>query len=92
PSVSILLVPSSSQPGPGCLLCSVMDFYHAEMQVTLFQGQQELSGPEVATDMLPNGVWTYQLLVLLKPPPRRGVTSSCQVEHVSLEQSLSRHW
>ncbi|XP_015472148.1 class II histocompatibility antigen, B-L beta chain-like, partial [Parus major] len=31
PSVSISLVPSSSQPGPGRLLCSVMDFYPAEI-------------------------------------------------------------
>ncbi|XP_054145272.1 H-2 class II histocompatibility antigen, I-E beta chain-like [Melozone crissalis] len=34
PSVSISLVPpSSSQPGPGHLLCSVMDFYPAAIQV-----------------------------------------------------------
>ncbi|XP_036261441.1 class II histocompatibility antigen, B-L beta chain-like [Molothrus ater] len=39
-----------------------------------------------------NGDWTYQLLVLLETPPRRGLTYSCQVEHVSLEQPLSRHW
>ncbi|KAI1229515.1 hypothetical protein IHE44_0002183, partial [Lamprotornis superbus] len=31
-SVSISLVPSSSQPGPGRLLCSVMDFYPAHIQ------------------------------------------------------------
>ncbi|NXE71966.1 HB2J protein, partial [Calcarius ornatus] len=34
PSVSISLVPpSSSEPGPGRLLCSVMDFYPAAIQV-----------------------------------------------------------
>ncbi|NWW28565.1 HB23 protein, partial [Falcunculus frontatus] len=44
PSVSISLVPSNSQPSPGALLCSVMDFYPAEIQVRWFQGQQELSG------------------------------------------------
>ncbi|NXP94886.1 HB2J protein, partial [Passerina amoena] len=34
PSVSISLVPSSSsQPGPGRLLCSVLDFYPAAIQV-----------------------------------------------------------
>ncbi|NXA02703.1 HB22 protein, partial [Nesospiza acunhae] len=34
PSMSISLVPpSSSQPGPGRLLCSVMDFYPAAIQV-----------------------------------------------------------
>ncbi|NWY22640.1 HB2L protein, partial [Aphelocoma coerulescens] len=92
PSVSISLVPSSSQPGPGRLLCSVMDFYPAEIQVRWFQGQQELSGHVVATDIIPNGDWTYQLLVLLEIPPQRGVSYTCQVEHVSLEQPLSLHW
>ncbi|XP_036261438.1 class II histocompatibility antigen, B-L beta chain-like [Molothrus ater] len=93
PSVSILLVPpSSSQLGPGRLLCSVMDFYPAAIQVRWFQGQQELSEHVVATNVVPNGDWTYQLLVLLETPPQRGLTYSCQVEHVSLEQPLSRHW
>ncbi|XP_021403360.2 class II histocompatibility antigen, B-L beta chain [Lonchura striata] len=92
PSVSISLVPSSSQPGPGRLLCSVLDFYPAPIQVRWFQGQQELSEHVVATDVVPNGDWTYQLLVLLETPPRRGLTYTCQVEHGSLEQPLSRHW
>ncbi|XP_059693711.1 class II histocompatibility antigen, B-L beta chain-like [Haemorhous mexicanus] len=93
PSVSISLVPpSSSQPGPGRLLCSVMDFYPAPIQVRWFQGQQELSEHVVATDVVPNGDWTYQLLVLLESPARRGLTYTCQVEHVSLEQPLRRDW
>ncbi|KAM4878245.1 H-2 class II histocompatibility antigen, I-E beta chain-like [Sylvia borin] len=32
PGVSISLLPSSSQPGPRGLLCSVMDFYPAHIQ------------------------------------------------------------
>ncbi|XP_051627862.1 class II histocompatibility antigen, B-L beta chain-like [Manacus candei] len=92
PSVSISLVPSSSQPGPGRLLCSVMDFYPAPVQVRWFQDGQELPEHVVATDVVPTGDWSYQVLVLLEIPPRRGVTYSCQVEHVSLEHPLSRHW
>ncbi|KAM4879900.1 class II histocompatibility antigen, B-L beta chain-like [Sylvia borin] len=92
PSVSISLLPSSSQAGARGLLCSVMDFYPAHIQVRWFQGQQELSGHVVATDVVPNGDWTYQLLVLLETPPRRGLSYTCQVEHVSLEQPLRRHW
>ncbi|NXR53215.1 HB2L protein, partial [Hippolais icterina] len=92
PSVSISLVPSSSQPGPGRLLCPEMDFCPAQIELRWFQGQQELSGHVVATAVVPNGDWTHQLPVLLETPPRRGVTSSCQVEHVSLEQPRSRHW
>ncbi|KAM7022197.1 class II histocompatibility antigen, B-L beta chain-like [Acridotheres tristis] len=92
PSVSISLIPSSSQPGPGRLLCSVTDFYPAHIQVRWFQGQQELSGHMVATDLVPNGDLTYQLLVLLETPLRRGVSYTCQVEHVSMEHPLSRQW
>nr|XP_041568632.1 class II histocompatibility antigen, B-L beta chain-like [Taeniopygia guttata] len=92
PSVSISLVPSSSQPGPGRLLCSVLDFYPAPIQVRWFQGQQELSEHVVATEVVPNGDWSYQLLVLLETPPRRGLTYSCQVEHGSLEHPLSQSW
>ncbi|NWW06964.1 HB2A protein, partial [Oreocharis arfaki] len=91
PSVSISLVPSSSQPVLSCLLCSVMDLYPAQVYEMWFQGQQELSGHVVAADIVPNGDWTHQLLVLLEILPRRGVTSSCQVEQVSLEHPLSRH-
>ncbi|NWV58397.1 HB2B protein, partial [Daphoenositta chrysoptera] len=64
PSVSISLVPSSSQPGPGRLLCSGMDFYPAQIQVSWFQGHQELLGHVVATDIAPNGDWTQKLLGL----------------------------
>ncbi|XP_005062978.1 PREDICTED: class II histocompatibility antigen, B-L beta chain-like, partial [Ficedula albicollis] len=92
PSVSISLMPSSSQPGPDRLLCSVMDFYPAQIQVRWFQGQQELSEHVVATDVVANGDWTYQLLVLLETPPRRGLSYTCQVEHVSLEQPLRQRW
>uniref|UniRef100_A0A8C3QKD5 Ig-like domain-containing protein n=1 Tax=Cyanoderma ruficeps TaxID=181631 RepID=A0A8C3QKD5_9PASS len=92
PSVSISLLPWSSQPGARGLLCSVMDFYPAHIQVRWFQGQQELLGHVVATDVVPNGDWTYQLLVLLETPPQHGVSYTCQVEHGSLEQPLSQHW
>ncbi|XP_039234715.1 class II histocompatibility antigen, B-L beta chain-like, partial [Pipra filicauda] len=92
PSVSISLVPSSSQPGPGRLLCSVMDFYPAPVQVRWFQDGQEVLEDVFSTNVVPNGDWSYQVLVLLEIPPRRGVTYSCQVEHVSLEHPLSRHW
>ncbi|NXP41241.1 HB21 protein, partial [Leiothrix lutea] len=82
PSVSIFLGPSSSQPSPRGLLCPMMDFYPAHIQLRSFQGQQELSGHVMATAVVPNGDRTHQLLVLLETSvPPCGVTSSCQVEH-----------
>ncbi|NXU93007.1 HB2L protein, partial [Xiphorhynchus elegans] len=74
PSVSISLVPSRSQPGPGRLLCSVLDFYPAEVQVRWLQGGQEVAEHVVATDVVPNGDWSYQVLVMLEIPPLGGVT------------------
>ncbi|KAI1229487.1 H-2 class II histocompatibility antigen, partial [Lamprotornis superbus] len=65
-----LTVPSRSQPSHSCLLCSMMHFYPAKTQMRWFQGQQELSGHIVATDLVPNGDWTHQLLVVLETTPR----------------------
>uniref|UniRef100_A0A8C0UVC3 MHC class II beta chain N-terminal domain-containing protein n=1 Tax=Cyanistes caeruleus TaxID=156563 RepID=A0A8C0UVC3_CYACU len=69
PSISISLVPSSSQPGPGRLLCSLMDFSPAHIQLSCSQGQQQLSGHMLATAVLPSGDWSQQLLVLLETAP-----------------------
>ncbi|NWI93597.1 HB2L protein, partial [Pitta sordida] len=92
PSVSILLVASRPQPGPGRLLCSVIDFYPKDVQVRWFQDGKEILEHVVSTDVLPNGDWTYQLLVILEIHPQRGVTYTCQVEHISLEHPLTRDW
>uniref|UniRef100_A0A8U7NPS1 Uncharacterized protein n=1 Tax=Corvus moneduloides TaxID=1196302 RepID=A0A8U7NPS1_CORMO len=69
----VLSVPSSA-PRLYCVLCSEMDFYPSDIQVRWFQGQQELSGHVVATDIIPfpSGDWTHQLLVLLETPPGVG--------------------
>ncbi|NWW42135.1 DQB2 protein, partial [Panurus biarmicus] len=72
PSISISSLLSTSQPGPSCLLCSMMDFYPAKIQLRWFQGQQELSGHVVATAFVPNRDWTHQLLVLLETTPGVG--------------------
>ncbi|NWY27631.1 HB2B protein, partial [Pheucticus melanocephalus] len=66
PSVSTSLVPWSSQASPSCLFCSLMDFHLAQVQLRWFQGQQELLGHVLAPNVVPNGDWTHQLLVLLE--------------------------
>ncbi|NXU62017.1 HB2A protein, partial [Horornis vulcanius] len=58
-------------PGPGAcslpaLLCCVLDFSPAQVQVRWFQGGQELTGHLVAINVVPNGDCTQQLLVLLE--------------------------
>ncbi|NWW16561.1 HB2B protein, partial [Falcunculus frontatus] len=56
------VVPCPAAVSDSCLLCSVMDFYSTEVQLRWFQGQQELSGHVVTTDVVPNGDWTYQIV------------------------------
>ncbi|NXS21640.1 HB2A protein, partial [Mystacornis crossleyi] len=53
----------------GRLLCSVLDFSPAHVQVRWFQGGWELMGNVVATDVVPNRAWTHHLPVLLETPP-----------------------
>ncbi|NXB76109.1 HB2D protein, partial [Donacobius atricapilla] len=55
---SISLVPSTSLPGFGRLLCSVVDFSPAQIQLRWFQGQLELLGHMGATAVVLNGDWT----------------------------------
>uniref|UniRef100_A0A803V326 Ig-like domain-containing protein n=1 Tax=Ficedula albicollis TaxID=59894 RepID=A0A803V326_FICAL len=87
-------VPSGPLPAqPPLRLCSVMDFYPGHIQLRWFQGQQELSGHVVAPDLVPNGDWFLSSSwCCWKLLPQCRVTSSCQVEHVSLEHPLSWHW
>ncbi|XP_064495611.1 class II histocompatibility antigen, B-L beta chain-like [Pseudopipra pipra] len=92
-------VPSAPAPGmtleplkPSLGITPDLSALPVPVPVRWFQDGQELPEHVVATDVVPNGDWTYQVLVLLEIPPRRGVTYSCQVEHVSLEHPLSRHW
>ncbi|XP_039909926.1 RLA class II histocompatibility antigen, DP beta chain-like [Hirundo rustica] len=72
PSVSISLLPSSSQPGPGRLLCSLMDFYPAHIQLSCFQGQQQLSGHGVAPPWSPTGTGASSSWCCWKPPRGAG--------------------
>ncbi|NXO05526.1 HB2L protein, partial [Rhinopomastus cyanomelas] len=92
PAVEIHAVQSSSLPQPDRLLCAVMDFYPAEVEVKWFKNGQEETERVVATEVLQNGDWTYQVLVMLEGSPRPGDTYSCQVEHVSLQHPITRRW
>ncbi|KAM7021045.1 class II histocompatibility antigen, B-L beta chain-like [Acridotheres tristis] len=91
PSVSISLVPSNSQPGPGRLLCSVMDFYSAHIH-------EMVPGPAGAPGA--RGGHRRGRQRRMDPPapgasgnhPWLGVNYTRQVEHVNLEQPLRQHF
>ncbi|XP_054254845.1 class II histocompatibility antigen, B-L beta chain-like [Indicator indicator] len=92
PQVQIHAVQSSSLPQSTRLVCAVMDFYPAEVEVKWFRNGQEETESVVSTEVLQNGDWTYQVLVLLESSPQRGDTYLCQVEHSSLQHPIRQHW
>ncbi|XP_005372168.1 rano class II histocompatibility antigen, A beta chain-like [Microtus ochrogaster] len=74
------------------LVCSVTDFYPAHIKVRWFRnGQEETEGVE-STQLIKNGDWTYQVLVMLEMTPQRGDVYTCHVEHPSLQSPVTVEW
>ncbi|KAK7798671.1 hypothetical protein U0070_000860 [Myodes glareolus] len=74
------------------LVCSVTDFYPAHIKVHWFRnGQEETVGVE-STQLIQNGDWTYQILVMLEMTPQRGDVYTCHVEHPSLQSPVTVEW
>ncbi|XP_064032283.1 class II histocompatibility antigen, B-L beta chain-like [Pogoniulus pusillus] len=92
PQVQVHAVWSSSLPPSTRLLCAVMDFYPAEVEVKWLRNGQEQTDSVVSTEVLQNGDWSYQVLVLLESSPQPGDTYVCQVEHSSLQHPIARRW
>ncbi|XP_071588889.1 class II histocompatibility antigen, B-L beta chain-like isoform X2 [Heliangelus exortis] len=92
PKVEIFPTESGSLPQINGLVCAVMDFYPAEMEVKWFKDGKEEVDHVVSTDVTQNGDWTYQVLVMLETTPQLGESYSCQVEHVSLQHPITRSW
>ncbi|XP_075581427.1 class II histocompatibility antigen, B-L beta chain-like [Pelecanus crispus] len=92
PQARVFPVQSSSLPQTDRLACYVTGFYPAEIEVKWFKNGQEETERVVSTDVMQNGDWTYQVLVMLETTPQRGDAYACQVEHVSLQRPVTQHW
>ncbi|XP_030403241.1 HLA class II histocompatibility antigen, DQ beta 2 chain-like [Gopherus evgoodei] len=57
----------------------------------LKNGQEQTAGV-VSTELLQNGDWTFQILVMLEMSPQRGDVYTCQVKHISLQDPIAVHW
>ncbi|POI18745.1 hypothetical protein CIB84_017511, partial [Bambusicola thoracicus] len=92
PKVRVSALQSGSLPESDRLACYVTGFYPPEIEVKWFQNGREETERVVSTDVMQNGDWTYQVLVVLEAVPRRGDSYVCRVEHASLRQPISQAW
>nr|BAJ53018.1 MHC class II beta chain 2 [Gallus gallus] len=92
PKVRVSALQSGSLPETDRLACYVTGFYPPEIEVKWFLNGREETERVVSTDVMQNGDWTYQVLVVLETVPRRGDSYVCRVEHASLRQPISQAW
>ncbi|XP_017826507.1 HLA class II histocompatibility antigen, DP beta 1 chain isoform X1 [Callithrix jacchus] len=87
---------SPSKKGPlqhhNLLVCHVTDFYPGSIQVRWFLNGQEETAGVVSTNLIRNGDWTFQILVMLEMMPQQGDVYTCQVEHPSLDSPVTVEW
>ncbi|XP_039374933.1 HLA class II histocompatibility antigen, DP beta 1 chain-like isoform X1 [Mauremys reevesii] len=92
PKVKVSPTKSGSEPHSHLLVCSVTGFYPGGIEIQWLKNGQEQTAGVVSKELLQNGDWTFQILVMLEMSPRRGDVYTCQVEHVSLRGPLAVHW
>uniref|UniRef100_A0A8C7AF65 Ig-like domain-containing protein n=1 Tax=Neovison vison TaxID=452646 RepID=A0A8C7AF65_NEOVI len=74
------------------LVCHVSDFYPGHIQVRWFLNGQEETAGVLSTNLMHNGDWTFQILVMLEMTPQQGDVYTCQVEHPSLDSPVTVEW
>ncbi|XP_035294126.1 H-2 class II histocompatibility antigen, E-D beta chain [Cricetulus griseus] len=93
PQVSVYPTKMQPQELHNILVCSVSGFYPRHIEVRWFRnGQEEKKTGVMSTGLIPNGDWTYQILVMLKTVPQSGEVYTCQVEHPSLTSPVTVEW
>ncbi|MDG2622773.1 class II histocompatibility antigen beta chain, partial [Vibrio parahaemolyticus] len=90
----VTVYPSKTQPleHHNLLVCSVSDFYPGSVEVRWFRNGEEEKDGLVSTGLIPNGDWTFQLLVMLETVPQGGEVYTCKVEHPSLPSPVRVEW
>uniref|UniRef100_UPI0037870B8B H-2 class II histocompatibility antigen, A beta chain n=1 Tax=Mus musculus TaxID=10090 RepID=UPI0037870B8B len=92
PNVVISLSRTEALNHHNTLVCSVTDFYPAKIKVRWFRNGQEETVGVSSTQLIRNGDWTFQVLVMLEMTPRRGEVYTCHVEHPSLKSPITVEW
>lgn len=74
------------------LVCHGTDCYPGHIQVCWFlNGQEGIAGAE-STNMVHNGDWVFQTLVILEMTPQQGDVYTCHAEHPSLDRTGTVEW
>ncbi|CAH6790046.1 H-2 class II histocompatibility antigen, A-D beta chain [Phodopus roborovskii] len=92
PKVAVSLSRTEALNHHNLLVCSVTDFYPAQIKVRWFRNGQEETVGVVSTKLIQNGDWTFQVLVMLEMTPQRGDVYTCHVEHPSLQSPFTVEW
>ncbi|KAK7798663.1 hypothetical protein U0070_000852, partial [Myodes glareolus] len=92
PKVVVSLSRTEALNHHNTLVCSVTDFYPAQIKVHWFRNGQEETAGVVSTKLIKNGDWTYQIMVMLEMTPQRGDVYTCHVEHPSLQSPITVEW
>nr|ACT67482.1 MHC class II antigen [Mastomys natalensis] len=92
PNVAISLSRTEALNHHNLLVCSVTDFYPAQIKVRWFRNGQEETAGVVSTQLIKNGDWTFQVQVMLEMTPQRGEVYTCQVDHPSVESPITVEW
>uniref|UniRef100_A0A8D0BY35 Ig-like domain-containing protein n=1 Tax=Salvator merianae TaxID=96440 RepID=A0A8D0BY35_SALMN len=75
------------------LICNVGGFFPSKIVIKWFKNGEEEEGSHVmSTDLVRNGDWTFQTEVMLETQPERGDVYTCQVDHVSVKESITVQW
>ncbi|XP_024287888.1 HLA class II histocompatibility antigen, DQ beta 1 chain-like isoform X1 [Oncorhynchus tshawytscha] len=89
PNVTLRLEGPSSDSS---LVCSVHFFYPKHIRVTWLRNGEEVTSDVTSTDVLANGLWSYQIQSYLKYTPTTGERITCMVEHISQTEPKLYYW
>uniref|UniRef100_A0A452E0V1 Ig-like domain-containing protein n=1 Tax=Capra hircus TaxID=9925 RepID=A0A452E0V1_CAPHI len=92
PTVTVYPVKSRPLWHHNLLVCSVNGFYPGHIEVKWFQNGQEEEAGVVSTGLIPNGDWTFQIMVMLEIVPQGGEVYTCHVEHPSRMSPVTAEW
>uniref|UniRef100_A0A8B9Y0G4 Ig-like domain-containing protein n=1 Tax=Bos mutus grunniens TaxID=30521 RepID=A0A8B9Y0G4_BOSMU len=91
---TVTVYPAKTQPlqHHNLLVCSVNGFYLGHVEVRWFwKGQEEEAGV-ISTDLIQNGDWTFQTVVMLETVPQSGEVYTCQLDHPSWRSPIAVEW